>query len=136
VIKLFSRKSDPSSQTKDHKSKDSSKLDDFPVNGNKNNVEARAEFLKLVEPLIHIAREDEEFDGSVTQKSQTSFHLRELAIAALVNLCNYSEDIKEIFFQKKGLDFILTSLATKREQILILVLRLILTLVVTSEGFT
>ena len=45
----------------------------------------RGEFLRLVEPLVQNARSD-------------NMKLQTLAISALVNLCNSSEDVKEIFF--------------------------------------
>jgi hypothetical protein len=79
--------------------------------------------VKLVEPLIQIAKSD-------------NLKLVALGISALVNLCNFSEDIKGIFFMKSGLLFILEMLRSKREDILTNVLRLILTLIGKSEPFT
>ena len=45
----------------------------------------KIEFVKLVEPLLQTMKSDNQ-------------ELAALAASALVNLCNYSEDIKEIFF--------------------------------------
>ena len=45
----------------------------------------KIEFVKLVEPLLKMMKSDNQ-------------ELAALASSALVNLCNYSEDIKEIFF--------------------------------------
>lgn len=56
-----------------------------------------------------------------------------LAASALVNLCSYSEDIKEIFFQKGGLNVLLEYLTSKLESILLCVLRLILVFIGKSE---
>jgi hypothetical protein len=44
----------------------------------------KIEFINLVEPLIMTMRE-------------SNFNLASLSASALVNLCNYSEDIKDIF---------------------------------------
>ena len=62
--------------------------------------------------------------------------LAALAASALVNLCNYSPDIKEIFFQKGGLNVLLEYLTCKREIILLNVLRLIQVFIAKSETFT
>ena len=70
------------------------------------------EFVKLVEPLMQ------------TMKSDNN-ELAALATSALVNLCNYSPDIKQIFFTKKGLNVILEQLLQKKEMILVNILRLI-----------
>lgn len=45
----------------------------------------KVEFVTLVEPLLQTMKSDNQ-------------ELAALATSALVNLCNYSEDIKEIFF--------------------------------------
>ena len=45
---------------------------------------SKIEFINLIEPLIK------------TMKT-SNFNLASLAASALVNLCNYSDDIKEIF---------------------------------------
>ena len=51
----------------------------------KTEEDERGEFLRLVEPLVQNARSD-------------NIRLQTLSISALVNLCNSSEDVKEIFF--------------------------------------
>lgn len=48
--------------------------------------DVKIEFINLVEPLIKTMR-------------NTNNNLVQLAAAALVNLCNFSEDIKDIFMQ-------------------------------------
>ena len=48
--------------------------------------DVKIEFINLVEPLIKTMR-------------NTINNLVQLAAAALVNLCNFSEDIKDIFMQ-------------------------------------
>ena len=47
----------------------------------------KVEFVKLVEPLLHLIKSDHQ-------------ELPTLALNALINLCNFSEDIIEIFFMK------------------------------------
>ena len=85
--------------------------------------EEKVEFVKLVEHLIGIAEGD-------------NLQLATLAISALVNLCNFSEDIKGIFLQKHGLHFVLHQLNSKREDIIINILKLVLTIVNKSEIFS
>jgi len=72
----------------------------------------KVEFVKLVEPLMQTMKSDNQ-------------ELAALATSALVNLCNYSPDIKQIFLTKDGLNVILEYLKTKKEIILLNVLRLI-----------
>jgi len=62
--------------------------------------------------------------------------LAALSASALVNLCNFSNDIKEIFFQKNGLNVLLQYLPSKKEEILINVLLLIRCFTENSETFT
>lgn len=86
----------------------------------------KVEFVKLVEPLM------------MTMKSENQ-ELAALATSALVNLCNYSPDIKQIFLTKDGLNVILEYLETKKEVILLNVLRLIQVFISNSanqEQFT
>jgi len=80
----------------------------------------KIEFINLVEPLI------------LTMKT-ANFNLTSLAASALVNLFNYSDDIKEIFIQKQGLNAILEYLTCKEEDTLLNVLRLLLALIAKSE---
>ena len=68
-----------------------------------------------------------------------SQELAVVAASALVNLCNYSEDIKEIFFQHKGLNVILEYLdlaVDKHQDTLEMVLRLMQILMAKSEQHT
>jgi hypothetical protein len=58
-----------------------------PLGGPKADENSKIEFINLVEPLIR------------TMKN-ANFNLASLAASALVNLCNYSDDIKDIFIQK------------------------------------
>ena len=51
-------------------------------------------------------------------------------------MCNYSPDIKQIFFTKNGLLVILENLKNKKEMILHNVLLLIQVFMVNSEQFT
>jgi hypothetical protein len=80
----------------------------------------KIEFINLVEPLIKTMRE-------------SNFNLASLSASALVNLCNYSEDIKDIFIQMNGLIAILEYLKCKEEDTLHNVLRLFLALIANSE---
>ena len=59
--------------------------------------------------------------------------LAALATSALVNLCSYSPDIKQIFVTKDGLGVILEYLHSKKEIILLNVLRLIQVFIANSE---
>ena len=59
-----------------------------------------------------------------------------MATSALVNLCSYSPDIKQIFATKHGLNVILIYLKKKEEIILLNVLRLILVFIANSEQYT
>lgn len=82
---------------------------------------SKIEFINLVEPLI------------LTMKN-SNFNLASLAASALVNLCNYSEDIKDIFVQKQGVNAILEYLTCKEEETLLNILRLLLALISKSES--
>lgn len=48
---------------------------------------------------------------------------------AIVNMCNFSEDIKDIFLQKNGFNIINSLLDCKDEEILLNTLKLIMTLI-------
>jgi hypothetical protein len=63
----------------------------------------------------------------------SNFNLASLSASALVNLCNYSEDIKDIFIQQNGLSAILEYLTCKEEECLLNILRLLLALIANSE---
>lgn len=53
---------------------------------------------------------------------------------AIVNMCNFSEDIKDIFLQKNGFNLICNLMNSKYEDILLNVLRLIMTLIASKVG--
>ncbi len=59
----------------------------------------------------------------------SNYNLASLAALALVNLCNYSEDIKDIFIQKRGISAVLEYLDSKEQDTLYNVLKLMLTLI-------
>jgi len=48
---------------------------------------------------------------------------------ALVNMCDFSEDIKDIFLQKNGFYILKDLLKTKNEDIMIISLKFIMTLI-------
>lgn len=50
-----------------------------------------------------------------------------------MNLCNYSDDIKDIFIQKQGVNAILEYLTCKEDDTLYSILRLFLALIAKSE---
>lgn len=54
------------------------------------NLAEKIEFINMVELLMSIARRTKQFGPKLTAMS----------IMALVNMCNYNEDIKSIFRQK------------------------------------
>jgi hypothetical protein len=82
---------------------------------------SKIEFINLVEPLIKTIK-------------TSNFNLASLAASALVNLCNYSEDIKDIFVQKEGVYAILEYLTCKEEETLLNILRLFLALISKNES--
>jgi len=55
---------------------------------------------------------------------------------SIVNMCNYSEDIKDIFLQKNGVQIIGDLMDSKDEDIVINALRLIMTLIAQKQGDT
>eukprot|EP00347_Sterkiella_histriomuscorum_P016136 403354352 len=88
--------------------------------GKKADESHKIEFINLVEPLIN------------TMKNG-NYNLASLSAQALVNLCNYSDDIKDIFIQKQGLNAILEYLTCKEEDTLQNVLKLLQALINKSE---
>ena len=55
---------------------------------------------------------------------------------ALVNMCNFSEDIKDIFLSKNGSAIINDLLESKDEEILLNILKLIMTLITQKPSET
>mmetsp|Transcript_8002 Transcript_8002/g.7496 ORF Transcript_8002/g.7496 Transcript_8002/m.7496 type:complete len:256 (+) Transcript_8002:1322-2089(+) len=82
---------------------------------------SKLEFINLVEPLIQ------------TMKT-SNYNLTSLSVSALINLCQYSEDIKDIFIKKHGDSAILEYLTCKEEDTLFNVLRLMMTLIGKSDS--
>ena len=56
-----------------------------------------------------------------------------LAVMAIMNMCNYSEDIKDIFLQLNGFTIVCELLNSKDEDILLNNLRLIMTLITSDK---
>lgn len=78
----------------------------------------------MVEPLLIAA-------------SANVHELRVLAVSALVNCCNHSEDIREMFYQKQGDKFLVDMLTSTNDDIyLVCLLKLILTFTKGSEKFS
>ena len=59
-----------------------------------------------------------------------------LSVMAIVNMCNYSEDIKDIFLMKNGQQILNDLLNSKDEDILLNNLRLIMTLITQKKQET
>jgi hypothetical protein len=59
-----------------------------------------------------------------------------LAVMAMVNLCNFSEDMKDIFMQRNGINVVKGLLNSKHEDIVLNGLRLTMTLISKKEGET
>ena len=88
--------------------------------GKKMDESSKIEFINLVEPLIKTMK-------------RNNYNLAALAASALVNLFNYSEDIKDMFIQQQGLNAILEYLTCKEEETLLNILRLLFALITNSE---
>lgn len=79
----------------------------------------KIQFINLVEPLLFI----------VARSKENGSKLTGLALMAIVNMCNYSEDIKDIFIQKNGFQIIINLLESKDDNIMINTLKLVMTLI-------
>jgi len=78
----------------------------------------------MVKPLIRAAKAH-------------SQELRVLAVSALVNLCNHSDDIKEMFYQKNGHILLVEMLTSTKDSLYIVsLLKLILSFTKDSEKFS
>ena len=86
----------------------------------------KIEFINLVEPLAEI----------VSRSKENGAKLTALSVMAIVNMCNFSEDIKDIFLQKNGFSIIVELMNSKDEDILVNCLRLIMTLIAQKAGET
>ena len=90
--------------------------------GDPNDV-GKIEFINLVEPLVSI----------ISRSKENGNKLTALSVMAIVNMCNFSEDIKDIFLQKNGFAIVNELLNSKDEDILLNSLRLIMTLIASSK---
>lgn len=75
----------------------------------------------------------------ISQKNESkklSSRLTALATIAIVNMCNQSDDIKDIFLKKDGFNMIMNLMESKNEDVLLNTLRLVMTLIATSDGDT
>jgi len=98
-----------------------------PASGQDGGEDAhKIEFINLVEPLVSI----------VSRSKENGSKLTALSIMSIVNMCNFSEDIKDIFLQKNGFQIIMDLLNSKDEDILLNCLRLIMTLITKKQGET
>lgn len=52
-----------------------------------------------------------------------------LSVMSIVNMCDFSDDIKDIFLQRNGIAIIKELMESKDEDILLSALRLIMTLI-------
>lgn len=59
-----------------------------PASGQDGDDSLKIEFITLVEPLVAI----------VSRPKENGVKLTALSIMSIVNMCNFSEDIKDIFF--------------------------------------
>ena len=90
--------------------------------GDANDV-GKIEFINLVEPLVSI----------ISRSKENGNKLTALSVMAIVNMCNFSEDIKDIFLQKNGFNLVCELLDSKDGDILLNCLRLIMTLIASSK---
>lgn len=90
---------------------------------------AKIEFINMVEPLVQVVSRSKE-NGVAMHK------LTALSIMAILNMCNYSEDIKDIFLQKNGFQIIMDLLDSKDYDILENCLKLIINLIAKKQGDT
>ena len=86
--------------------------------------DGKIEFINLVEPLAAL----------MSRPAENGVRLTALSLMAIVNMCNFSEDIKDIFLQKNGFLIIVDLLNSKDEEILVNCLRLIMTLIAANKS--
>lgn len=85
----------------------------------------KIEFITLVEPLVKI----------MSRYKESGVKLTALSIMAIVNMCNFSEDVKEMFLTK-GYHIIMELLESKDEDVVVNTLKLIMTLITKKPGDT
>lgn len=57
-----------------------------------------------------------------------------LSIMAIVKMCDFDEDIKDIFLQRNGIAIVNDLMESKDEEVLMNALRLIMTLIALKKG--
>ena len=114
IIKFFGQKDDESSRPQ-VKSKGGGPSQD--------DTNEKMEFINIVEPLTILMSKARDHGVRITA----------LAIMAVVNMCNYTEDIKQIFLLKKGFQLVLSLMDSKDESILLNTLRLIMVLITSRD---
>ena len=93
------------------------------VDGQSESEQLQVEFINLIEPLTSIIQRQQDYGSKLTA----------LSIMAIVNMCNYSDDIKDIFLIKNGQNILTDLLGTKDEDVLLNCLRLIMTLITQKK---
>jgi hypothetical protein len=87
----------------------------------------KIEFINLVEPLIKI----------MSRFKESGVKLTALSIMAIVNMCNFSEDVKEMFLNTlNGYHIVCELLESKDEDVVLNTLKLIMTLITKKPGDT
>ena len=86
----------------------------------------KIELITLIEPLTSV----------ITRSKENGVRLTALAVMAIVNMCNFSADIKDIFLQRNGIAIINDLMDSKDEEILMNALRLVMTLIASKKGET
>lgn len=81
--------------------------------------DGKINYINLIEPLITILSRSKENGSKLTG----------LSVMAIVNMCNFVDDFKDIFIQKNGQSIIMELLRSKDENIMINNLKLIMTLI-------
>ena len=77
------------------------------------------QYINMVEPLAIC----------ITKNKQNGSKITVLAIMSIINMCNFTEDIKSIFLQKNGLNLIIELLDSKDDGLLLNTLRLLLVII-------
>ena len=86
--------------------------------------DGKINYINLIEPLITI----------VSRSKENGSKLTGLSVMAIVNMCNFVDDFKDIFIQKNGHSIIMDLLRNKDENIMINNLKLIMTLINQTKG--
>lgn len=87
--------------------------------GNEGGDIGKIEFITLVQPLTSI----------ISRPKENGARLTALSVMSIVNMCDFSDDIKDIFLQRNGIAIIKELMESKDEDILLSALRLIMTLI-------